>query len=155
MSEDLTIRALLEKETSGVLATLSARRDGWPFASVAPYALSDTGEPLLLLSRLAEHTRNVQADARASLLVQDHASLSDPQARARITILGEIEALREPELGSARQRYFDRHPQATAYVELGDFQLYVLRVREARFIGGFGDMGWLDAARFHASQTHI
>ena len=87
------IRALLENERSGVLATLSARRDGWPFASVAPYALTEAGEPLLLLSRLAEHTRNLQADARASLLVQDHASLTDPQAGARITILGQIEAL--------------------------------------------------------------
>ncbi|HLZ25782.1 MAG TPA: pyridoxamine 5'-phosphate oxidase family protein [Chloroflexota bacterium] len=155
MPDDLTIRALLDTETSGVLATLSARRDGWPFASVAPYALSDAGEPLLLLSRLAEHTRNLQADARASLLVQDHASLSEPQAGARVTILGQIDTVVEPELQSARRRYLDRHPQAAAYLELGDFQLYVLRVREARFIGGFGDMGWMDAERFHASQTHI
>src|ERR1700736_5957615 len=82
-----SIRALLEAEGSGVLATLSARREGWPFASVAPYALTEAGEPLLLLSRLAEHTRNLGTDPRASLLVQDHASVADPQAGARITIL--------------------------------------------------------------------
>lgn len=150
-----SVRALLEQETSGVLATLSARRDGWPFASVAPYALSEAGEPLLLLSQLAEHTRNVQADARASLLVQDHASLADPQAGARITILGRIEAVVEPDLTSAQRRYLDRHPQAATYLQLGDFQLYVLRVGEARFVGGFGDMGWIDAARFRAFHGHI
>jgi putative heme iron utilization protein len=149
------IRALLTQESSGVLATLSARRDGWPFASVAAYALSEAGEPLLLLSRLAEHTRNLQADARASLLVQDHASLADPQAGARITILGQIEAVGAPELDSAQQRYVDRHPQAAEYLQLGDFQFYVLRVREARFVGGFGDMGWIDGERFRAFQTHI
>jgi putative heme iron utilization protein len=149
------IRALLEQETSGVLATLSARRDGWPFASVAAYALSDAGEPLLLLSRLAEHTRNLQADARASLLVQDHSSLADPQAGARVTILGQIEAVGEPELGSAQLRYVNRHPQAVEYLQLGDFQVYVLRVREARFVGGFGDMGWIDAERFRALHTPI
>jgi heme iron utilization protein len=139
------IRALLSHETSGVLATLSASRDGWPFASVAPYALTDRGEPVLLLSRLAEHTRNLQADDRASLLVQDHASLTDPQAGARITILGHIEPVPDPELLTARECYVERHPAATEYLALGDFRLYVLRVREARFIGGFGDMGWLDA----------
>jgi len=138
-----------------VLATLSASRGGWPFASVAPYALSQTGEPLLLLSRLAEHTRNLRADSRASLLVQDHASLADPQAGARITILGQLEASVPPELAPARQSYLDRHPQAAEYLQLGDFELYVLRIREARFIGGFGDMGWIDSERLQSYLTHI
>src|SRR5438270_12005687 len=89
------IRTLLEQERSGVLATLSASRAGWPFASVVPYALSERGEPVLLLSSLAEHTRNALADGRASLLVQDHDSLADPQAGARVTILGEIELVAE------------------------------------------------------------
>jgi putative heme iron utilization protein len=142
------IRALLENETTGVLATLSASRAGWPFASIAQYALTDRGEPVLLLSSLAEHTRNLQADDRASLLVQDHATVStDPQAGARITILGQIEAVPEPGLHGTREHYLRRHPAAAEYLALGDFRLYVLRVREARFIGGFGDMGWLDAER--------
>ena len=87
------LRALLDSERNGVLATLSARRDGWPFASVAAYALTDAGEPLLLLSDLAEHTRNLRADPRASLLVQDQTSLADPQAGARVTLLGTVEAV--------------------------------------------------------------
>jgi putative heme iron utilization protein len=145
-----SIRALLENERGGVLATLSASRGGWPFASVAPYALTERGEPLLLLSRLAEHTRNLSADDRASLIVQDHASLEDPQAGARITILGQIEPIPQTELEPAQSRYVDRHPQAAEYLKLGDFRLYVLRVREARFIGGFGDMGWIDAERLRA-----
>jgi putative heme iron utilization protein len=151
-----TIRALLETERSGVLATLSASRGGWPFASVAPYALTGRGEPLLLLSSLAEHTRNVQADSRASLLVQDHASLADPQAGSRITILGRIEPLRESGLEAARERYLGRHPRAAArYVGLGDFRLYVLRVGEARFIGGFGEMGWLAGEQFLAKLAQV
>jgi len=70
------LRELLATERHAVLATLSASRAGWPFASVAPYALSAAGEPLLLLSDLAEHTRNLRADPRASLMVQDGASLT-------------------------------------------------------------------------------
>jgi len=154
-ARELSLRALLEQERSGVLATLSASRDGWPFASVAPFALTDAGEPLLLLSRLAEHTRNVLADQRASLLIQDHASLADPQAGARVTILGQIEAVAPPELEPGQHRYVTRHPQAADYLQLGDFHLYVLRVREARFVGGFGDMGWIDAERFRSSARPI
>jgi putative heme iron utilization protein len=140
------LRDLLANERHAVLATLSASRDGWPFASVALFALSDAGEPLLLLSDLAEHTRNVRGDPRASLLVQDGDSLADPQAGSRVTILGQIEPIPDAESEVARQRYVNRHPQAAEYLGLGDFRLYVLRVREARFIGGFGDMGWIDAA---------
>jgi putative heme iron utilization protein len=144
------IRALLENERNGVLATLSASRNGWPFASVAPYALSESGEPLLVLSSLAEHTRNVQVDARASLLIQDRASLDDPQAGARVTILGTVELVAAPELESMQRRYTEKHPQAEGYLALGDFRLYVLRIAEARFIGGFGDMGWIDGERLRA-----
>jgi heme iron utilization protein len=155
MAHAQEIRALLENERSGVLATLSASRGGWPFASVAPYALSAQGEPLLLLSRLAEHTRNLRTDDRASLLVQDHASLEDPQAGARITILGQIEAISQLELESAQRRYVGWHPRAAEYLSMGDFRLYVLRVREARFIGGFGDMGWIDAEGLRAQLAPI
>jgi putative heme iron utilization protein len=145
------LRELLATERHAVLATLSASRDGWPFASVAAYALSDAGEPLLLLSDLAEHTRNLRADPRASLLVQDGASLDDPQAGCRVTILGQVAPVAETELSSAREAYVVRHPHAAEYVQLADFRLYVLRVREARFIGGFGDMGWIDAATLRSA----
>ena len=147
------LRELLANERHAVLATLSASREGWPFASVAPFALSDAGEPLLLLSDLAEHTRNVRVDPRASLMVQDSASLTDPQAGCRVSILGQVEPVAETELTSARQAYVARHPRAAEYVAMADFHLYVLRVREARFIGGFGDMGWIDAATLRSSTT--
>jgi heme iron utilization protein len=142
------LRELLFTERQGVLATLSARRDGWPFASVAPYALTDDAEPLLLFSDLAEHTRNVRADPRASLLVQDSAALQDPQAGSRLTLLGRVEPFNGGDAAAAQARYLERHPQSADYFAMSDFRLYVLRVQEARFISGFGDMGWMNAARF-------
>ena len=147
------LRALLAAERHAVLATLSASRDGWPFASVAPYALAADGEPLLLLSDLAEHTRNVRADPRASLFVQDGACTADPQAGCRVTILGQVAPVVDSELAIARQAYLARHPQAAEYMTLADFRLYVLRVRTARYIGGFGDMGWLDAAALRSAAA--
>jgi putative heme iron utilization protein len=145
------VRALLESRGDGVLATLSARRDGWPFASVVQYALTDEGEPLLLLSALAEHTRNLAADSRASLLVQE-ASGDDPLAVGRVTLLGRCERA-DGQHSSAL--YVERHPQAAQYLELADFAFYVLRVSEARFVGGFGDMGWLSGDDLRLSLKKI
>jgi putative heme iron utilization protein len=143
---------LLAAERHGVMATLSARRDGWPFASLAPYALTESGEPLLLLSDLAEHTRNVRVDARASLIVQDSSAVhDDPLAAPRATLLGTVEQLPPTDGRAAGQRYVERHPESAAYLSIADFHLYVLRVTEARFINGFGDMGWLSADRLSAA----
>jgi putative heme iron utilization protein len=149
-----TLRELLQNERYAVLATVSARRGGWPFASATPYALAASGDPLLLLSELAEHTRNARADARASLLVQDSAALDDPQAGARVTLLGMLEPLREPELADQAQTiYVERHPPAAEYVTLGDFRVWRLMVSEARYVNGFGDMGWLEGSRLRAELT--
>src|SRR5579871_2376569 len=145
------IRGFLQRERYGVLATLSVRRDGWPFASVAAYALSEQGEPLLLLSDLAEHTHNLKRDPRASLLVQDSSSRDDPQQGARVTLLGTVAAVSSADEPSARERYLSRHPQAAEYLSMADFKLYVLTLTHARFVNGFGDMGWLEGERLRAS----
>ena len=76
-------RRLLRAERQGALATLSLHKEGWPFVSVAPYAVSARGEPLLLLSALAQHTKNALADSRSSLLVQESAGLAPGAASAR------------------------------------------------------------------------
>lgn len=136
---------LLAQERIGVLATVSVRAPGWPFASLVSYALTRRGEPLLLLSDLAEHTRNLQADARGSLLVHDTSPTApeDSLAASRITLLGTVEPIATDNESDARARYLARHPSASDYLALGDFRLYVLRVSEARPIGGFGTMAWL------------
>jgi putative heme iron utilization protein len=148
-----TLRELLEAERHGILATLSARRQGWPFASVAAYALPSAGEPVLLFSDLAEHTRNLRSDPRASLLVQDSAALDDPQAGSRVTLLGTVKPVPADDVPAARESYLTRHPMAGDNLAMADFRLYTLRVIEARFISGFGDMGWLTAERLQAALT--
>ncbi len=142
-----TVRQLLEAERHGVLATLSVRQAGWPFASATPFALDAEGRPLLLLSELAEHTKNLRADPRASLLVQDSGAQDDPQAGGRVTLLGTLAPSSDSD---AAERYVERHPQAEHYLRLGDFHVWVLEPKEARFVNGFGDMGWLDGDRLRA-----
>lgn len=136
-----------------MLATLSARATGWPFASLAPFALSDAGEPLLLLSDLAEHTRNLRADPRASLLVQDSTAADDPQAGARVTLLGTATRVPADQTAQAQARYLARHPRAASYVSMADFHLWRLHVTEGRFVNGFGAMGWLSGERLRQALT--
>ena len=87
-------RELLQRMRVGVLATVSARHGGAPFTSLAPYALSGAGDPVLLLSAIAQHTRNLEADPRASLFVHDPAAAEeDPRTAERVSIVGRARRL--------------------------------------------------------------
>lgn len=142
----LPVRELLERERHGVLSTLSRKADGWPFGSLAPFALSKRGEPLVLFSNLAEHTQNLLADPRVSLFVQDSQALADPQAGARVTLLSTAVAVAESGIDEARQTYLQRFPTAAGLLQLGDFRFFKLQIEQARYIGGFGEMYWLSGA---------
>ena len=137
------VRRLLRAESQAVLSTLSAARRGWPFASLTAFALSCQGEPILLLAGIAQHTRNIAADPRSCLFVQDRAAAEDPQASARATLLGHVRRAEPEELEDVRARYLARHPQAESYFAQHDFGLYLHTVDEVRFIGGFGIVGWI------------
>ena len=139
-------RDLLRSERTAVLATASASRGGHPFASLVPFALSREGEPLLLLSALAQHTRNLTADPRACLLVHDAAAAAkDPRTAARAAILGRVRGVATADEADARARYLARHPDARGLLAL-DFSLYVLAVEEAQIVGGFAAAGWVPGA---------
>jgi putative heme iron utilization protein len=136
-------RAVIDAERSGVLSTLSKRLRGWPFGSITPFATSASGEPLILISEIAEHTRNLRQDARASLLVQDARALEDPQAGARVTLIGYAVPVAGPYLDDARARYLKRFPNSAGYFDAHDFSLFRIQIKDVRFIGGFGEIYWL------------
>ncbi len=135
---------LLRSERVAVLATASAAKGGHPFASLVPFALSRDGEPLLLLSGLAHHTRNLAADPRACLLVHDAtAAAKDPRTAARAAIMGRARPVTEAEAEDAKARYLARQPSARGLFALGDFALYALAVDEVQIVGGFAAAGWV------------
>ncbi|HKY05257.1 MAG TPA: DUF2470 domain-containing protein [Blastocatellia bacterium] len=146
------VRSLVARERDGMLATLSKKVAGWPFGSVTPYALAASGEPIILISELAEHTRNLRADARASLLVSD-STAADSQAAARATLLGYCIPVPAAFQSDARNRYLDRFPASESYFGVHDFSLFQLKVREVRFIGGFGEIYWVDGAEMAGSKA--
>src|SRR5947207_82242 len=101
-------RTLLVSEKVGTLATNSQRHAGFPFASVMPYALTDDGAPIFLISAMAIHTQNLVADPRASLLVMQSGSDSDPLGSPRTTLIGNVSKTD----GTHRDAYLAKHPTA-------------------------------------------
>jgi putative heme iron utilization protein len=138
-------RELLAREPAGVLATLSVRHGGAPFTSLVPFAVTPEGAPILLLSALAQHTRNLEADPRASLLVHDAAAAArDPRTAARVALVGRVRRLAGEEEAEARALYLARNSGARGLLQL-DFTLFRLDVEEAQLVGGFAAAGWLSA----------
>jgi putative heme iron utilization protein len=143
-----TMHALLQRERHGVLSTLHHQFADTPFGSIAPYALTADLEPVFLFSSIAEHTKNLVAHPRASLLVQDSQGGNSPLAHARLTVLGTAIAPTGAAQKALLDAYLARFPEAVAYTTAHDFRPFVLRVERVRWIAGFGAMGWLDQAQW-------
>ncbi len=137
-------REFLLKEYQGVLSTHSQKFPGYPFGSVAPYCLDAQGLPLLLISRIAQHTHNLTADARCSLLIGQRGA-EDAQAAGRLTLLADAAPLTAAEVDAAAARYYRFFPEAQDFHRIHDFDFWRLTPVAWRFIGGFGAIHWLAA----------
>jgi len=126
----------------GVLSTLSKRLEGFPFGSVSPFILDPEGNPIILISDLAEHSKNLQADARCSLILQPFAT--DMQSTGRATIIGLAEQLSTDDKAALGTTYLHQFPQATEYFAMADFCFWRIRPIKVRWIGGFGRIHWID-----------
>ncbi|MGA8008341.1 MAG: DUF2470 domain-containing protein [Thiomonas sp.] len=137
-------RLFMRNHQNGVLSTLSKRLDGFPFGSVSPYVLDHDGNPVILISTLAEHTKNIDADPRVSLIA--HPCAEDMQAAGRVTLIARAERL--PDKTGFGARYLRYLPQAEGYFAMHDFHFYRLVVEDVRYIGGFGKIHWIRPERY-------
>lgn len=145
-------RTLVYLGRVGSLSTLSRKQPGFPFGSVMPYGLDDHGRPIFLISTMAMHTQNLQADHRASLLVTQDDGGDDPLGAARVTLVGNVLPLPESEVAEARQLYLARYANSKYWVDFEDFSLYRMDVADVYYVGGFGVMGWISASEYGRSQ---
>lgn len=141
-------RQFLRSTNSAMLSTLSAKFSGYPFCSVAPFVLDHSGQPVILISTIAEHTQNILANPKLSLLV--FAGNEDLQASARLTLVGQAVPIAKDD-EHLRRRYLRYLPQASSYFTMHDFSFYRIEVIQARYIAGFGKMGWLTQAEISAA----
>jgi putative heme iron utilization protein len=145
-------RTLIHLGRTGTLSTQSRRLPGHPFGSVAPYGVGARGEPTFLISRMAMHTQNLEADAHGSLLVTQPGWVEDPLAGARVTLVGEITLVPPDDTAAVREDYLARHPNARYWVDFGDFGFWRLKVADLYYVAGFGAMGWVAAEEYGASE---
>jgi putative heme iron utilization protein len=135
-------RAALATSLFGVpaRATLARGWDGAPYASLVLVAVDLDASPLLFLSDLAQHSRNIAADPRLALLFDGTIGLDDPLAGARLSVLGKAEPSTDRRLLA---RYAARHPKSRLYAGFGDFRLYRVAVERAHLVAGFGRIEWI------------
>ena len=142
-------RTLVAQISTGTLCTLALEPAGYPYGSFVTVALDD-GAPIFLISRLAEHTKNLERDPRASLLVAEGGS-ADPLANGRVTMIGRCTRVKG-EGGSARDAFLATHPTAAYYADFRDFAFWRLHVASVRYIGGYGRMSWVSEAEWQTAE---
>src|SRR5438552_3110718 len=124
-------RTLVAQISTGTLCTLALEPEGYPYGSFVTVAF-DNGDPIFLISELAEHTKNLERDPRASLLVAEGGS-DDPLANGRVTMLGPCTRV-DGDGGRARAAFLMAHPNAAYYADFGDFAFWKLRADHVRYI---------------------
>ncbi len=133
-------RLVLRQQFAGVLSTHSVEYPGYPFGSVVPFCLDETGQPLILISGLAQHTRNIVANPKVALTLLEQGE-GNVQQDARLTLLADTVEVDHPE--TSAERYYRYFPSARGYHDQLDFRFFRLRVIQLRYIGGFGRIQWL------------
>jgi putative heme iron utilization protein len=139
-------RLLIRRAVKASLATIGAaahlETEGWPAAALVTVAASADASPILLLSTLSHHTRNLMADDRAALLIDATEGFGNPQAGPRVTLVGRVRRDDDPAL---RRRFLARHPAAQVYAGFGDFAVYRMNVERLHSVGGFARAIWIEA----------
>ncbi|MGJ4898676.1 HugZ family protein [Bradyrhizobium oligotrophicum] len=140
-------QSLLRRSRQGALATLMVGT-GDPYCSLVNVATASDGAPIILISRLAVHTRNVLADSRVSLMLDERAP-GDPLEGTRIMLSGKAEQATDDNREMMRRRYLNAHPSAADYADFADFSFFVIRPSGAHLVAGFGRIVDLKPEQFH------
>ncbi len=133
----------LDRATLATIGRPDGRAAGEPYASLVLAACLSDARPVLLISRLADHTKNIEANSAVSLLFDGTQGLDDPLTGARVSLQGH--AIKAAD-GAARMRFLARHPGAAMYADFGDFAFYIVEMHAAHIIAGFGRIHWLPAS---------
>jgi putative heme iron utilization protein len=136
------VRQLVRSRDRAALATaLPAEGGAWPYASLVLVAVDHDLSPILLISRLAEHSKAIAADPRVSLLFDGTAGLAQPLSGPRVTLLGHASRTEDERL---KRRFLRHHPDAEMYAGFGDFNFYRMSLQRAHLVGGFGKIRWIE-----------
>ena len=143
LSPGAHIRSLMRSVDKATLSTGMAGKKSWPYGSLVMVAVDQDGSPLMLLSDLAEHTTNLKADPRVSLLFDGTVGFAEPLTGARASVLGRVEKIDDERMA---ERYLRHHPSARMFAGFKDFNFYRVSVERAHIVAGFGEIHWVEMA---------
>jgi hypothetical protein len=138
---------MIDLVKEGKVATLSTTYDKVAFGSLSPYVLDSKGNPVIFVSDMALHTKNLKKDPKCSLMIAK-LSKDDIFNSARITFVGKMVKVPDKELDVIRKIYLEKYPAAKNFVELEDFAFYRLEIDKIYWVGGFGDIEWIDVKEY-------
>jgi len=145
-------RRMLRAHRYGALSTQSQKFAGYPFGSITPYLVDRDGSLLILISALAEHTKNINQNACVSLITHDQRD-AHIQTQGRVTVLGEAKL--QADKVRCGERYLRYFPEAQTYFEMGDFQFYRIQPKAVRYIAGFGRIHWINMENYAVEASQI
>ena len=142
---------LFRSSNAAILSTLSKSTDGYPFGSFVTFISHSNRELLIYVSDIAEHTKNINSDPRGCVTISSVNLNGDKQTSARLSLIGDLIKIPSKEVQSCQARFVKFLPESESYSHIHGFHLYKLKILKARWIGGFGQIGWLDTTHWTAS----
>tara|TARA_Y100000768_G_scaffold313057_1_gene247770 strand:- start:352 stop:1068 length:717 start_codon:yes stop_codon:yes gene_type:complete len=143
---ELHAAKLLRESNEGVLSTISKKFDGYPFGSFTTFTTDRDRSIIIYVSDLAQHTKNLKNDSKASLTIYNLNKKGDQQDSQRLTLLGDLKLADNQE--DCKKRFSLFLPHSANYHKMHDFSFYTLEINQARWIGGFGQIAWLKTANW-------
>jgi putative heme iron utilization protein len=143
--------ALLRSSDAAILSTLSRNFDNYPFGSFITFVSNTNRELFLYASDIAEHTKNFINDPRACITITSIEDKGDQQNSARLSLMGDISKVEQADLQHCQRRFFAFMPESEKYSRIHDFNFYKFKTIKARWIGGFGEIAWLNTEHWQST----
>jgi hypothetical protein len=143
---------MIDLVKEGKISTLSTTYDKVAFGSLVPYALDSKGSPVIFVSDLAIHTKNIKKDSKCSLMIAK-ISEDDIFNSSRITFIGKMVKVPEKELPEIKKIYLEKHESVKGFIDFKDFVFYRLEIDKIYWVGGFGDISWVELQDYQKNFT--
>ena len=140
------------KTPVGVLSTVSKNLPGYPFGSVTPFMTDNEGRVIMFISDIAQHSRNLLENSKASITIYNQIDNGDQNENARVTLVGDVKKLSRDEQSEILPEYIAQFPAAATYQQAHDFHLWRMDIIRVRYIGGFGKIFWIEQEEW--AQPH-
>ena len=144
--------SLLRTASEGVLSTISVQKNGYPFGSFSTFGTCESRSVIIYASDLAQHTKNISNNKKVSFTLFNSNNVSDKQNSERLTLLGLMQKVSNEEYLEVSERFFSFFPKSRAYSNMHDFNFYKISIEHVRWIGGFGEIAWLDSKNWCKKQ---